>query len=262
MSACFSIAIKNKSLTFVIACVLVVFTGIPLTAAETEKSPQGEDWSSIAKLPDWGGLWEITFFRPAPGQNSGSPLFTPEYQAKLTAYEDASAKGEIQDTPAANCVPNGMPTIMTQPYPIEFLFTPGKVTVLIEAFNQFRQVFTDGRSHPDDPAATFNGHSIGHWQEDTLIIDTVAFVTDTSIGLSWGMRHSEEMRIVERIHTTGPDIMEISTTIYDPKALTKPWTSVRTYGRHRDWDLAEYICQQNNRNWMDEQGKAGINLQH
>ena len=88
-------------------------------------------------------------------------------------------RGEIEDGPAANCVPNGMPAIMTQPYPLEILFTPGKVTILIEAYAQWRQIFTDGRQHPEDPDLTFNGHSTGHWEGDTLVVDTVGFTTDT-----------------------------------------------------------------------------------
>ena len=126
-------------------------------------SPQGDTWASIAKLPDWGGIWEVTFGGGARGgPRPEGPALTPAYEAKLKEYQDAQKRGDIQDTPAANCVPNGMPAIMTQPYPMEILFTPGKVTIMIEAYSQWRQVFTDGRKHPEDPDLTFNGHSIGH----------------------------------------------------------------------------------------------------
>jgi hypothetical protein len=70
------------------------------------------------------------------------------------------------------------------------------------------------------------------------------------------------MRTVERLRLVGPDTLEIVTTVHDPDALIKPWTSTRVYGRHRDWNLAEYVCQQNNRNFTTEDGKAGINLEH
>jgi hypothetical protein len=70
------------------------------------------------------------------------------------------------------------------------------------------------------------------------------------------------MRIVERMRLSGPDTLEIETTITDPEALTKPYTSKAVYGRHRDWTLAEYVCQQNNRNFVTDDGKAGINLKH
>ena len=234
---------------------VAVAAAAPIAA---QSGPQGDTLESIAKLPDLSGLWEITF-GGGPRGAGDPPAFTPEYAALLKDHQDAVARGEIEDGPAANCVPNGMPAIMTQPYPIEILFTPGKVTILIEAYSQWRQIFTDGREHPEDPDLTFNGHSIGHWEADTLVVDTVGFTTDTSLGLQ-GMRHSDQMRIVERFKLAAPDRLEIETTITDPEALTKPLTRSAAYGRHRDWTLAEYVCQQNNRNFTTDDGKAGIDL--
>ncbi len=92
------------------------------------------------------------------------------------------------------------------------------------------------------------------------MVDTVGFTPETPLGMSYGMKHSEKMHIVERIHLKSPDVMEIVTTITDPEALTKPYVVTRLYGRHRDWTLAEYQCQQNNRNFVDDNGKAGIDI--
>jgi hypothetical protein len=231
-------------------------------ASPSSAPPQGESWASIAKLPDWGGVWEPVFGPRSNGPPQEPASFTPEYAAKLQAFKDEEARGAHQDAPTANCVPPGMPGIMSQPYPIEFLITPGKVTVVIEAYSQTRRIFTDARKHPADPDVTFNGHSIGHWEGDTLVVDTVGVTTDNAIGASWGMKHSAQMRIEERIRATGPDTMEIRTTLIDPVALTKPWTTTRIYGRHRDWDIAEYVCEQNNRNFVNPDGKAGIILNH
>ena len=238
------------------AWIIAALAAAPLAAQKS--GPQGDTWESIAKLPDFGGLWEVT--RGGGPRGAGEPpQFTPAYAAKLQAFQAASQRGEIEDGPAANCVPNGMPSIMTQPYPIEILFTPGKVTILIEAYAQWRQIFTDGRAHPEDPDLTFNGHSTGHWEGDTLVVDTVGFTTDTFLG-NQGMRHSDKMRIVERFRLAAPDQLEVQTTITDPEALTKPTARTAVYGRHRDWTLAEYVCQQNNRNFTTDDGKAGINL--
>jgi hypothetical protein len=248
----------QRSVSIAISALTVCFASA-VCSAPAPSGPQGDTWASIAKLPDWGGLWEPAF----RGRRSGppeAPAFTAAYAARLKQYQDAQRRGEIQDTPAANCVPPGMPNIMTQPYPLEFLFTPGKITVVIEAYSQWRQIFTDGRKHPDDPDLTFNGHSIGHWEGDTLVVDTVGFTADTPLGMSYGMHHSEKMHIVERMHLTDPDTLTIETTISDPEALTKPWTTTREYGRHRDWTLAEYVCQQNNRNGLTDAGKATIDL--
>jgi hypothetical protein len=231
----------------------------PQGAKSPQGDPQGDTYESIAKLPDWSGLWE-----PTGGGGGGRPTppeLTPKYAAMAAEYRAKQQSGEIQDSPSANCVPNGMPAIMTQPYPLEILFTPGKITIVIEAYSQWRQIFTDGRKHPEDPDLTFNGHSIGHWEGDTLVVDTVGFTTDTGLS-GFGVKHSDKMHIVERLRLSDGDRLQIETTVTDPEALAKPWVSTRLYGRHRDWTLSEYVCQQNNRNYTTEDGKAGINLKH
>jgi hypothetical protein len=221
-------------------------------------APKPDTWAAIGKLPDWTGVWEIT--RGPPGSGAPEqPALTPDYAAKVKAYKAEQDKGGNQDDSTANCVPPGMPQIMNQPYPMEFLFTPGKITVVIEAYSQMRRIFTDGRKPPADPDATYNGYSIGRWEGDTLIVDTIGFVADTPLSQS-GMQHSDKMRIEERMRLAAPDRLEIRTTVTDPVALTKPWTSVKTLARHRNWDIAEYVCEQNNRNFVNPEGKAGIIL--
>jgi hypothetical protein len=151
-----------------------------------------------------------------------------------------------------------MPGIMGQPYPMEFLLTPGQVTILIEAYNQIRHIYTDGRKLPEDPDPTFHGTSVGRWDGDTLVVDTVGFSPSTQIAN--GVPHGDKMRILERFRLADPDTMTIETTVTDPDALTIPYTTSRTLRRHRDWTLAEYICEENNRNSVDQSGKARINL--
>jgi hypothetical protein len=201
--------------------------------------PKPESWIAIGKLPDFSGVWEVVMARGAPAE---MPSLTPAYAAKQQAYRAEQDKGGNQDNETANCLPPGMPQIMNQPYPMEFLVTPGKITVVIEAYSQMRRIFTDGRKHPDDPDLTFNGHSIGRWDGSTLVVDSVGFVADTPLGQN-GLQHSDKMPIT------------------DPLALTKPWTSTKTLVRHRDWDITEYVCEQNNRNSVNEEGKAHINLE-
>jgi hypothetical protein len=151
-----------------------------------------------------------------------------------------------------------MPGIMGQPYPMEFLMTPGQVTIVIEAYNQIRHIYTDGRPLPEDPDPTFYGTSVGHWEGDTLVAETVGFA---QVPRGINFPYSDKMKIVERFHLTAPDTMSIETTIVDPEALTTPYSmGARTLIRHRNWTIAEYICEENNRNSVDEQGKAKVNL--
>ena len=219
----------------------------------------GNTWSSIAQLPDWSGVWELDWQRTGlAAARGGMPKLTPAYAARLQKYREEQQNGKNQQTNTANCEPPGMPQIMTQPYPVEFLFTPGKVTVAIEAYSQMRRIYTDGRPHADDPDPTYQGDSIGHWEGDTLVVDTVGLIP-TSLIMP-GIGHSEQMRIEERIRKVSPDTMEIRTTIIDPQALVEPWTATRTYKRHTDWELKEYICAQNNRDSADPEGRADMNL--
>jgi hypothetical protein len=239
------------------ALVLIAIVAGGGTAAAPSAS-KGGDWASIATLPDWQGIWELDWQHSPQLMRPSPPALLPEAEAKLKTYRAAQAKGENLQGQVANCLPPGMPQIMTQPYPIEFLFNPGKVVMVIEAYSQVRHVFTDGRQHPEDPDATFQGHSIGHWEGDTLVVDTVGFVPDSEIAP--GVGHSDQMRIKERIHKSDADHMLIETTITDPKVLAKPWTAVRPYVRVKD-DLREYICEQNNRDSADAEGRPGQRLE-
>ncbi len=150
-----------------------------------------------------------------------------------------------------------MPQIMMQPYPIEFLFNPGKVVVAIETYSQSRHIFTDGRPHPADPDLTFQGDSIGRWEGGTLVVDTVGFSPLTEIAL--GVPHSDQLRISERISLTDPDHLRIEETITDPKVLARPWTLVWPYRRTKD-DIREFVCEQNNHDYADPNGQSGQRL--
>jgi hypothetical protein len=147
---------------------------------------------------------------------------------------------------------------MGQPYPMEFLLTPGKVTIVIEAYQQVRHIYTDGRPLPADPDLKFHGTSVGRWEGDTLVVDTVGFSPLTQLAAN--IPHSGKMRIAERFRLTGPDAMSIETTITDPDVLTAPYTTTRSLRRYRTWTIAEYICEENNRNFLTDDGKAGVNL--
>ena len=239
----------------VVLLALSAVASLALAQNPIRRAPTAADWAALAKLPDFTGVWEVA----GEGRNRGvapqaGPSLTPEYAAKRDALR-ASAR---EDNETANCLPAGMPAIMGQPYPMEFLITPGKVTIVIEAYTQVRHIYTDGRTLPEDPDLKFHGTSVGRWEGDTLVVDTVGFSPLTQ--LDRGVSHSEKMRIAERFRLTDPDTMNIETTITDSEALTTPYTTNRTLKRHRNWTIAEYICEENNRNFVDQSGKAGVIL--
>jgi hypothetical protein len=229
------------------------------------KKPTDADWAAVAKLPDFTGVWEATFGGGGRGAGGGrgragapafpaGPQLTPAYAERRKANVDKRA----EDSQAANCLPPGMPGIMGQPYPMEFLLTPGLVTIVIEAYSQVRHIYTDGRPLPDDPDQKFFGTSIGRWESGTLVAETIGFSPQTEIAAN--TPHSDKMKIVERFALSDPDTMTIETTVTDPEALTAPYVTTRTLRRHRAWTIAEYICEENNRNSVDQNGKAGIDI--
>ncbi len=227
----------------------------------TPKAPTAADWTALAKLPDFTGVWESAFGGGGRGRGRGraggpppGPQLTPAYAAKRSANVAKAA----EDKETANCLPPGMPGIMGQPYPMEFLLTPGLVTIVIEAYSQVRHIYTDGRPLPDDPDPKFFGTSIGHWENGTLVAETFGFSPQTE--LAPNVPHGDKMKILERFTLDDPNTMTIETTITDPDALAAPYTTTRTLKRHRTWTIAEYICEQDNRNYVDPNGKAGINI--
>ena len=202
------------------------------------------DYAALQKLPDWRGIW-------APMLGGGPK---PEIPQLLGAYKtrydqtqalirsgDPDAQLKLETRPSA-CEPPGMPGIMTQPYDLEFLFTPGRVTVIQEAYMQVRRIFTDGRPLPEDPDPTYNGSSIGHWEGDTLVVTTVGLREGGTMG-RWGITYSDQVKLTERIHL-------------DPKALAAPWHSIARFKRQRGLDQIEFVCAQNDRNPINAKGEV------
>ena len=161
--------------------------------------------------------------RGAAAGGGGGPSLTPEYAAKKQAF-DANPP---EDNETANCLPPGMPGIMGQPYPMEFLLTPGKVTIVIEAYKQVRHIYTDGRAAADRSRSEVPRHvrrSLG--RRHARRRDRRLLAADAA--RSAACRTAARCGSVERFRLTDPDTMTIETTITDPDALTAPYTSNRT----------------------------------
>ncbi len=214
--------------------------------------PKGH-YAPLDSLPDWGGVW-ILKFGPPPAP----PLARGVYAERYAAAKAAAAvnNGEFPRQ-FSYCTPPGISYQMgLAQYPIEFLFNPGRVTMLFEAWMQVRRVFTDGRPHPDDWEPTLYGHSTGHWEGDTLVIDTVGIKPGALITV--GLGHSDKERVSERLHLAAgdPDTLVDEMTVTDPEALQQPWAVTFRYQRHRDWDELEFVCSENDRNPIGADGKA------
>lgn len=222
-------------------------------------SAEKVDFAALQALPDWRGLW-------APMLGGSPKPEIPQLKGKykkhyddiqvLIKSGDPEALLKVERRPTA-CDPPGMPGMMNQPYNLEFLFTPGRVTVIQEAYMQVRRIFTDGRPLPEDPDPTYNGASIGHWEGDTLVATTIGLRDGGTMG-RWGITYSDKVKLTERIHLdpNNKDILLVENTFEDPEALVAPWHSVYKFKRQRGFDQIEFICAQNDRNPINEKGEV------
>jgi hypothetical protein len=178
------------------------------------------------------------------GRSPDAPSLTPEYMAKWEMMRKSRIAGSYEFDNNAKCLPPGMPAMMGMAYGMEVMQIKDKITFFSELNDALRRVYLDGRQPTakilDDP--TYAGYSTGHWEGDTLVVDTVALHPNSFIeGFT---PHSDAMTVKERIRFTGPGVLEDRILVTDPKALTKPWETVRTYRKAMPGNdqLREFAC--------------------
>jgi hypothetical protein len=210
--------------------------------------------------PDLSGSYERYRGAPATPTAPPPPLKPPylqEWQAQVRAAREADAKGEPLAAGVVACLPEGMPGMMAGPFPMEILQSKGQVTVIQEAYNQVRRILLDQPQKPiDDVDPGFYGRSVGRWEGDTLVVDTVGIKENVRYQ---NVPHSKDVRIKERIRSVAPDIVWDEITIEDSVILEKPWTFTFAYKRMPGYTLLEYICE-DNREYADEQGRQKIRI--
>jgi hypothetical protein len=241
---------------------LVVLASQTAAAAETliNPPPQAKDWTALASLPDWSGVWTPNISDQERRIEADPIPWTKAAAAEIAKLEAAERAGDPKGL-FVNCLPEAMPSWMLITHnALEFLFTPGRVTVLGESDgNRLRRIYTDGRPHPADPDPTFHGHSIGHWEKDTLVVDTVGILPETYIAPSEavGIPNNGDLHVIERIHLDKPDMLRDDLEIIAPHVLTKPWKTSRLLFRQRarKYDIVEGVCLQGS--YAEGQDAAG-----
>ncbi len=216
------------------------------TASAAKKAPD----APAASAPDLTGVWaNITKYGPTFNDKEG-PSFQPWAEAKWKANKNtdpgqpAITNGRVDlDPTVASCFPTGMPRLMTEVMPFEILQVRDRVVILFEKDYAVMHVWTDGRALPKDPDPTYMGQSVGRWDGDTLVVDTIGLKDITWMDRQ-GHPHSDALHITGRFHRVNHDQLQIDWTFDDPKAFTKPWTGQTIYRLHPDWTLEEfYACE-------------------
>jgi hypothetical protein len=211
--------------------------------------------------PDISGAWA-----PYRGGRGADPKLAPPpagpivmkapyakpYEERRAAEAAATARGEPLATTGSQCIPYGFPTMMAVAlYPVEFIQTPKQITVVTEAFSEVRRIYMDKpQTKFDEVPPGYYGRSVGRWEGDTLVVDTVGIKESVRYQ---GVPHSDQMRITERIRLITPDILHDQITIEDPVVLEKPIVYTLAYRRLPDYEMVEFVCE-NNREYVDEKG--------
>ena len=175
---------------------------------------------------------------------------------ELTNYRHGLA---LASEPYTRCKPAGGPRQFMSPYGLEILELPELQRIYV--FNvsnaqSYRTIYMDGRSHPRDLAPSYLGHSIGHWEGDSLVIDSVGFNEDSWMNRD-GLPHTLQLHLTERLTRVNFDTLNYEVTIDDLGAYTAPWTSGYTLGWSKGLELFEYVCQENN---ISPESMAGLGL--
>ena len=253
---------------------MAVLTVWGATAAQAQTSfPQNRDLSGIwgkkqAANPPW-----------APNTNR---QFAPEVPLQPWAQEHCRAIGcgrgvdsagrplgtaylQGEDPVLMRCAPNGFPRVLLSGGPMEILQTPDRLFMRFYFGNEMREIWMDGREHPENPNPTWKGHSIGRWDGDTLVVDTIAILGGENGKYKWldpaGHPHSDELHVVERIRRTNPNTLQMDLRFEDPKTFTAPFTGKVIYELNpveeegRVEAIAEYVeCE--DRIFADQENEA------
>jgi len=226
-------------------------------------------------LPDWSGVWQMigpTIFDGAtvepkngragdPGVRERPP-YNAEWEALYVKNIEAIKQGRFPD-PVNTCGrPHGFPRVMNLPDVYEFVVTAQQVWILGENGSNILRIYTDGRP-PPKPAglwATYTGDSVGHWEGDTLVFDTIAskgWSEKDAVVDRTGLILSDELHTVIRMRKLEDSTIEAQIMLDDPKALTKPWNVTKRYRKLPPGTPGyDYACAENNRNPVTESGQT------
>jgi hypothetical protein len=254
------------SVIFVLA-VLLVFSA----AGQTQNS-KGPVANTTGSTPDLSGVWVSSppaFLHSSGRAQENAPKMArgpippeideaDEFTYRHSPYpmlpwaedkfnynrdpDDPYTQGRNEVTPALmNCSPQG-PTVDWQfgAFPFEIIQSPKRVLIIFERDHEVRQIWTDGREHPKDFGHNWMGHSIGHWEGDTLVADTIGLNDLTWLDKA-GHVHTDALHLIERLQRVGPDKLVLNITFDDPKTFTMPWSAKKTFQLKPKMEIEEEI---------------------
>jgi hypothetical protein len=212
--------------------------------------------------PDiFGTFWATRYDAKIQIVGGGDLPLTPEGKAAYAANVAGLKDGSLTDAARTWCVPDGLPRVLANPYPFEIIAAPrGQVTIVYELSHQIRAIAMD-KPLPSDkeliPYPYFNGHSVGRYEGDALVIETAGFNERTFLDAT-GAPHTDELHTLERVRRMGPKEIEDVITIHDPQYYTRDWQARFVYQQRDDVRLEDYVCGEPHR---DISSVAGVRRQ-
>jgi hypothetical protein len=289
-----------------ICSIAAVLAFSPIILAQTGKLSEAEknQASTPALSHDLSGVWMQYPSGAGPGipgmnavDEKTRPPLTAWGQAKFDAAKPVTGPRAVpgeEGNPSLRCEPDSPPRLLILPNPFEIVQIPGRVFMFFEEYHAWRTIWADGRSLPKDPDPTWLGYSVGKWEGDTFVVDTIGFndkvwvdgfgnprseqmhLTERyrrlNIGFNdkvwvdgFGNPRSEQMHLTERYRRLNHDTLEMQIIMDDPEAYTKPWISPpKLHKLEPGWELAEWFCVQDEHNTYDETVRkpAGVSPAH
>jgi hypothetical protein len=199
-----------------------------------------------ADAPDISGIYQVTQYNAKIQLVGGGEL--PFTAAGKAAYDKNIAglkDGSLTDNARKFCVPDGLPRVLANPYPFEIIQAPpGQVTIIYELSHQVRAIAMDKPLPSEEDLLVlpfFNGHSVGKFDGDTLVVESAGFKENTFLDAT-GAPHTDELRTVERIRKVSPTQLEDVITIHDPDYYSRDWQVRFIYNQHNELRLEDYVC--------------------
>jgi hypothetical protein len=237
-------------LVLLMSAVAVAQVRAPRPPATRPPAPKLEDGTpNLGSIEPNKGYWVPTQYRDYTAVLVGATEIP--YQPWARALADERAASGSRYDPNGLCLPPGGPRLMTTPYPMEIIQLPRQKRILMiyeGAAHIWRNIYMDGRPHPpaDQLTPTWLGHSVGHWEGETLVIDVVGFNEGSWIDMG-GKPHTNRLHVIERYTRTDLYTLRYEATINDPGAYTAPWKIAFDVIWDPEGEIQEYICQENNR---------------
>ena len=258
-----------KALRVPVASLAIVWMAGAAAGAQWEPYP----WKRVPRTADGKVDLKAPALRTPDGKPDLSGFWMPENPVKHLLNLAADLKPEDvplqpwaralynerienngKDHPGVRCLPSGIPEKNNIPDGLKLVQTEDLIVLLHESRTIYRQIFTDGRPLPKDPQPTWMGYSVGKWENDTLVVETIGQNGKTWLDMR-GLPGTESLRVTERYSRPTIGHIDIDVTIDDPKAYTRPWTVKLAWRLVPDTDLIESICEENNKDPAHMVGK-------